>query len=116
MISMKLDPDTWDIGLDAMGSIAATAEPDRVAQDAACAVRTFSEECIFDQDRGLPYFAAILGQRVPAQLVNAYVEREAVLVPGVDAAVSSITSVAGRTLTGEITITETTGALTNVAI
>ena len=116
MISMKLDKDTWDIGLDAMGSIGTVAEPERVAQDVASAVRTFSEECIFDQARGLPYFTAILGQRAPDQLVNAYVEAEAAQVPGVSAAVSAITALTGRTLTGDIAITETTGAVTNVNV
>ena len=47
----------------------------------------------------------MLGQRAPDQLVNAYVESEAVQVPGVRAAVSAVTALAARTLTGDIAIT-----------
>jgi len=116
MISLKLDSDTWDIGVNALANIATTDNSSRVAQDVACAVRTFSEECIFDQARGIPYFEAVLGHRPPSQIVNAYVEQEASQVHGVSTAVSNITSISGRTSAGDIFITETTGAVTHVAI
>lgn len=105
MISLALDSITWDLCIGASGNLATVDEPKRIAQDVACAVRTFDGECIFDQSRGIPYFDAILGHRPPAQLVNAYVEQEAAHVPGVTTVASMVQGgLSLRTLTGEVVV------------
>lgn len=101
MISLALGGITWDLNVGASGNLA-TAEGDhRLAQDVASAVRTFDGECIFDQDRGVPYFDEVLGHRPQAQLVNAYVEQEAARVPGVTRVLATDQGLSLRTLTGE---------------
>ena len=60
MKSLLLDRGAWDLVLDAEGNIAVCEEPYSIAQDVACACRTFKGELIYDVNDGVPYFSEIL--------------------------------------------------------
>jgi hypothetical protein len=106
--TLYLDGPSWDLALDAAGSIAACTEPYRLAQDAACAIRAFIGECWYDASIGVPYWADILGRSPPVQLLKDRFVDAALTVPGVVAAKVFITS-AGRSLAGQVQVTDAAG-------
>lgn len=113
MKTLLLDRTAWDIVLDAEGNMAIGEAPYAMAQDAASAVRTFKGECWYDTRLGIPYFEQILGQWPPLPLVKALMTKEVMAVPGVVEARVVISSTAGRTLAGQIQITDKAGVITN---
>jgi hypothetical protein len=90
------------------------APPYAVAQDSASAVRTFKGEVYYDTTVGVPYFQQILGKRPPLALVKAEVSAAALTVPGVLTAQTFITSVVARKVSGQLQVTDSTGATSNV--
>lgn len=114
MQSLLLDTVTWDLVLDALGNIAVASDPYAVAQDVACALRTFAGEVWYDNSLGLPYWTLILGHNAPVSLLKKLFEAEALKVYGVSTAQAFITGVAGRRVTGQVQITTTAGASVNV--
>lgn len=114
MKTLLLDTETWDLCLDASGNIAVADAPYAIAQDVASAIKTFAGELYFDTAQGIPYFSQILGQRPTLQLVKAAMEKAALTVSGVVKALCLFSSLKDRKLTGQIQITDTTGAVTNV--
>lgn len=110
MQTVYLDPGAWDLALDSAGNIAAAGEPYRLAQDAASAIRTFEGEVFYDTTQGVPYWAEILGHNPPIELMKAKFTDAALTVPGVVAARVFLTSV-GRTVSGQVQVTDATGTV-----
>lgn len=107
--SLLMDVDTWDLIIDADRNMALCGAPYAVAQDVACATRTFTNELIFDLDAGVPYFEEILGQTPPLQLVQSRITQEALTVPNVSQARTIINRSDQGTISGEIQIIDIDG-------
>jgi hypothetical protein len=114
--TLLLDVDVWDLVLDVTGNIAVASDPYSQAQDAASAIRTFSGECIYDTTLGVPYWNQILGQAVPLGLLKSYFTTAALTVPGTAKAVCYISKFEGRTVTGQVQFTSSTGQTGTVTI
>ena len=63
MNTLYLDPQNWDLVLDAAGNIAMAKDPYAKAQDVASACRLFSGELYYDTEKGIPYFEETLGKK-----------------------------------------------------
>lgn len=110
MKTLYLDPANWDLALDSSGNIATATDPYRMAQDAACACRTFLGEVYYDTARGVPYFDEVLGHRPPLELIRARHIAAAKTAEGVaDARVfyTALTPV----LTGQVQVFDASGAV-----
>lgn len=108
MSSLLLDS-TWDLMVDANGNIAVCDSPYALAQDAATAIRLFLGELYYDTSKGVPYFDQILGHATPLNLLKARFEAAALTVPGVVAAQCFISSIQGRKVSGQVTVTDSLG-------
>lgn len=113
--TLFLNPSTWDLALDSSGNIALASEPYSLAQDAACACRTFTGECYYNQLLGIPYFGQILGHLPTLQYTKSQLVAAALTVPGVESAQAFITSVVGRQIRGQIQVTDGNGDTTAAA-
>lgn len=109
MDSLLLDRTTWDLIVDADRNLAICSGPYSVAQDVACATRTFEGELIFNLGLGIPYFETILGHTPPLQLIQARITKEALTVPNVTAARTIISDSDNGNISGEIQIIDTEG-------
>jgi len=106
--SIQLDTDKWDITIDDSGNLAQTANPYAVAQDVACACKTFLGEVWYDTTLGIPYYQRILGHWPGTQLINTKLQSEALKLDYVQTA--TCTTVIGkqdRIASGVMTITDT---------
>lgn len=112
--TLLLDRTVWDLCLDAKGNIALASEPYSQAQDAASAVKLFAGELWYDTTKGIPYFGQILGRPPPVQFMKAQFVAAALSVPGVVAAVCYLSSITGRQISGQLVLTNRTGAQVNV--
>jgi len=110
-----LNPSTWDLLIDANGSIAVASDPYSITQDVASAIRTFKGECWYNTDKGIPYFEQLLGHFPPMSLIKKLIEDEALKVNGVVSARAIITGLTNRELTGAVEFIDTTGQLNNVS-
>jgi hypothetical protein len=110
--SLYLDPTSWDLALDSSGNIALAGEPYRLAQDAACAIRTFAGEVFYDTTQGVPYWSQILGKFPSLSAVKSQLVAAAESVPGVASAQVFITSVVDRKLSGQVQVTDANGVTT----
>lgn len=110
MKTLLLDVNTWDLVVDADNNIAAADVPYSQAQDAASMIKLFQGELYYDTTKGVPYWTSVLGFDPPSQLLKTYFNQAALVVPGVTAARTFITGLAGRLLTGQVQITNTTDA------
>lgn len=115
MQTLLLDRLTWDLVLDARGNIAVASDPYSLAQDAASAIRLFQGELWYDTIPGVPYWQSILGKSPPLALLKARFVTAALTVPGVVAAKCFISSVSGRTVTGQVQITDENGQTSTAA-
>jgi hypothetical protein len=113
--TLLLSRTTWDLTLDASGSIAMASGAYALAQDAASAIRLFSGELWYDTSQGVPYFGRILGQAPPIAFMKARFVAAALTVPGVVSAVCYISGIEGRTVTGQVQITDATGSVAAAA-
>lgn len=80
-----VDPFTdsgWDLTLDSAGNIALATGDYAVAQDVACACRTFAGELWYDTTRGIPYLQNFLGFRPSLQFLKSVLIGAASVVPG----------------------------------
>jgi hypothetical protein len=109
MDTLFLNPDTWDLDIDANGNIALATSAYAVAQDVASAGLLWKAEAPFDTDRGIPYDTAVLGYAPARQQLAGWYDTEAETVPDVSAA-STVLQYAGRGVTGQIQITLTDGS------
>lgn len=115
MRSLLLDTVTWDLCQDTAGNIAVASNPYAMAQDAACAIRTWQGEVYYNTADGVPYRDQILGQQVPLALVRSYLEAAALTVPGVVETRAFFTRFEGRHLSGQVQIADRTGRLSAAA-
>lgn len=111
MSTIYLDPQAWDLALDAGGNIAVATAPYSIAQDAASAIRTFLGECYYDTTLGVPYWSQILGHFPSLDVMKAAFSAAAMTVPGVVSATVYITGADGRAITGQVQITDSTGTV-----
>lgn len=112
--TLLLDQTAWDLVLDANGNIAMASPPYALAQDVASAVRTFLGEVYYDTTQGIPYPSEILGQLPPASLLTQLISNQALTVPGVVSAQTTITSFNAGAVTGQILFTDESGETTVV--
>lgn len=108
MDTLLLDTVAWDLVVDVHGDIAAAHSPYSIAQDAASAVRTFLGEVYYDTTLGVDY-SLILGQFPSLPVIKSAIEGVAKTVPGVASVKVIISSIAGRTVSGQLQITSTDG-------
>lgn len=111
MNTLLLDRTTWDLCADASGNIAMASGPYALAQDAASAIRLFKGELWYDTSQGVPYFSEILGKAPPIEVMKAAFVKAALTVPGVVSAICVISALEGRTLTGQVQITDSSGGV-----
>jgi hypothetical protein len=109
--TLLLDPDTWDLVVDANSNIAVAAEPYALAQDAASYIKLFQGELWYDTTRGIPYFSQILGRLPPVGVMKTAYVSAAELVPDVITAQCFISSTANRIVQGQVQILDDTGAV-----
>lgn len=109
MKTIKLNYDTWDLELNASGNIAVASDPDSQAQDAASEIKLFRGELFYNTARGIPYWQQILGRLPSSTLMKAKFSAAARLVPGVVAARCFMASLDGRSVTGQVQITNSLG-------
>lgn len=109
--TLLLDQTTWDLVLDISGNIAVASEPYSLAQDAASAIKLFQGELWYDTTKGIPY-DAILGYSPPLAYLKSLFEAAALTVPGVVEARCFIASATGRTITGQVQVTDVAGRIT----
>lgn len=107
--TLLLDTETWDLVVDASGNIAMATNPYALAQDAASAIRLFQGELWYDTTQGVPYFADVLGHLPPLPLLKSLLVDAAKTVPGVVAAACFISGISGRSVTGQVQVTDQAG-------
>lgn len=107
--SLLLDPDTWDLLVDAAGNMATAITPYAVAQDVACAIRTFRGEVRYNTAVGVPYFDEILGKAPPVSLLKQRITEAAKSVDGVVAVDVEVATDAQRQVTGQVQVTTSSG-------
>lgn len=112
-----LNPDTWDLEIDASGNVAMANAPYAVAQDAASACRLWKNEAPYNTERGIPYEQSILGMLPTPQLLSNWYATECETVPNI----SNCTPVlqftrSSRSLSGQLQLTLTDGTTANVNI
>lgn len=113
--TLYLDPETWDLAVDASGNIALAGEPYSTAQSVACACRLWRGEAPFAAERGIPYELQVLGQLPPQRLLASWYETEAASVPTVANAIALLSFDRNtRGVTGQIQCTLTDGTVINV--
>jgi len=115
MSSLYLDPDTWDLDVDASRNIALATDQYATAQTVANACRLWAGEAPFNAERGIPYETEILGKQPPPSLLSSWYETEAHTVPGVASVVAVLQfDRVSRQLGGQIQCTLTDGTVINV--
>lgn len=109
--TLLLDRTIWDLCADAAGNIALASEPYALAQDAASSIRLFAGELWYDTSQGIPYFERILGKLPSSEYLKSTFVTAALTVPGVVAGVAYISGFNGRTVTGQVQITDAAGVV-----
>ena len=113
--TLLLDQQAWDLVLDANGNMAVAGPPYAQAQDAASAIKVWSDsgpggvgEAYFDTTLGIPWRTQVFGQPPNIALLKAALAATAETVPGVASAVVFISAfdVVQRTLSGQVQATE----------
>ena len=114
MNTILLNPQGWDLLLDASGNIAMAEEPYAIAQDAASAIKLFLGELYYDADQGVPYFQQVLGYTPPLPFIKAQFEAAALTVPNVVSAKATVSQDVNRQVSGSVEVIDTTGQINNV--
>ena len=104
----------WDMFADGAGNIAMVSDSSAVAQDVACAVKTFLGEVYFDTTLGVPYFTQVLGKRYSRPLLESLINAQALTVAGVVKAKTSLTGYSTRSITGSVEVIDAAGVALNV--
>jgi F420-0:gamma-glutamyl ligase-like protein len=112
--TLLLDAVTWDNVVDANGNFAVAGPPYSQAQDAASTIRLWLGELYYDTTQGVPY-EAILAKATNFKTLKSYMVAAALTVPGVVSAVCFISSIVGRTVSGQVTITNSAGQTATAA-
>ena len=106
MNSLKLSS-KWDLILTPGGSLSVVTDPQRIPQDVATYCRTFTGECWYAEEDGIPYLNGELAHLPPTELVTERARRRALEVPGVATASVGLTDFDARVLRGRIDVTAT---------
>lgn len=114
MDTIFLNPDTWDLDVDASGNIATASSAYAVAQDVASQALLWRGEAPYNTGDGVPYESSVLGQRPAQATLAAWYQEEALRVPDVASATPVLNYDQARGVTGQIQITLTDGAIINV--
>jgi hypothetical protein len=114
--TLYVDPDpssptAWDLVLDSSGSIAKASAPYALAQDAASEIKTFAQECYYDQTKGIPYFAEIIGKAPSIELLKSQFVNAAMNVPTVTSVKVFISAITDRKVIGQVQVTDATGTV-----
>lgn len=107
-ISLQLNTQTWDLMVDLNGLFVFADPALSIAQDVACAIRTWLGECWYNTALGMPYFQAILGKTPSRSFLKANIVAQASTVAGVTAATIAALSITSRGLSGMILVTTNT--------
>lgn len=113
--TLALDPDTWDLTVDANGNIAVATPPYALAQDVASAVRTFLGEVWYDTTQGIPYWTQVLGKLPPAALLIEMINNAALSVIGVSTVQTILTGFSERGITGIIEFVDVNNVTSTVS-
>lgn len=116
MPGLLLDQGSWDLCVNANGSIAFAQPPYATAQSVSSAIRTFLGECYYNTALGVPYFGNILGKKPPLTYLIAQIEAAALSVTGVVSAVCTISSANGRVVIGQVQFTDSGGNTQTVGL
>ncbi len=115
MASFYLDPETWDLVVDANGNIAMCDQQYEVVQNVCCATRLWRGEDIFRPLRGIPYDVDVLGNSVIAANLDTIYKAEAEQVTGVSSVETQLYFESQtRKITGSLLVTLTDGTVINV--
>lgn len=114
--TLLLDQSAWDLVLDVNGNIAVAENPYAIAQDVASAIRLFRGELWYDTRQGVPYFERILGKRPSVAYVKSRFIKAALSVAHVVKAKGFLRIDASRVMTGQVQVTDDTGAVSVVAV
>lgn len=85
--SFQLNWSIWDMMLDSAGNWAIfdpSTYAESVAQDAACAFKTFLGDCWYNNRLGMPYLQSIFGQQPPLSFVSAKLIAQALTMSNID--------------------------------
>lgn len=110
MKTLLLDVVLWDLVADASGNIAIASNPYSQIQDVASSARLFQSELWYDTIPGIPYFKLILGRTPSVALLKTSYANAALRVPGIKSAKCIISSIANRTIQGQIQVATDEGA------
>ena len=111
MDTIYLNPETWDLDIDANHDIAMATSAYAVAQDVASAGRLWQAEAPFATNRGIPYETQVLGHQPPQRLIAGWYEDEAKTVPDVSNATAVLQyDSTSRGVSGQIQVTLTDGS------
>lgn len=113
--TILLDPDTWDLVIDAQGNIAVAQPEYSLAQDVASAIMLFKGELWYDTTKGVPYQSSVLGKRPPIGLLREYFNRAAMTVPGVVSTQTALTF-NNRQIGGQVLFVDEAGAQNGVKL
>jgi len=114
--SLLLDNDNNDLCVDALQNIALASPPYAVAQDVACAIKTFIKDCYYDQTIGIDYLGKILGRTPPISYFKEQIVNAALTVPTVAAAICVIESIVNRAVVGYCEFTDQNGLTQRVVL
>ena len=114
MDTIFLNPTTWDLDVDASGSIALSSSAYSVAQDVASQALLWRGEAPYNTDDGIPYEQSVLGHRPAQATLAAWYQQEALRVPDVASATPVLIYDQARGVTGQIQVTLTDGTTINV--
>jgi len=115
--TIYLNPDSWDLEIDASGNIAMASSPYAQAQDVACACMLWKGEAAYDTTRGIDYQSSVLGQMPAPSILQGWFQTEAETVPGVKSAMVILQhDRETRKLSGQIQLSLEDGSTTNVNI
>lgn len=110
MSTILLNPQSWDLMIDAFGNIAKADTPYAMAQDVASACKLFKGELWYNTDKGIPYFQSILGYRPPLGLLKNEYQNAAMSVVGAQQASASFNKIGSdRVLSGQLKFIDQTG-------
>ena len=110
MPTLLLDPQNWDLLVDAKHNIAVAAEPYSLSQDVASALKLAQGELWYNVSKGVPYFQSILGFNPRISQLKQYFEEAALSVPGIVKVTVRINSLDnGRKLSGTVNFTTQAG-------
>lgn len=112
--SIPLNLTTWDVELDEYGNLSLGSEVNSIAQDVACAIRTFQGECRYNNTLGMPYFQNILWKLPPGSLVTSYIQQQALTIALVEKCSVPSLQLVNRQLTGLAVFTTSLSTTPNV--